>query len=209
MDLDTTQLLTFGIGLLAIMNPIGNAAIYIGMVADRTPQQQHKTALTCGIAIAVILLIAVWVGWPILKFFGITIGSFELAGGLIVLLIALSMVRGHPHTHTHNKKDSIDTYKSKESIAVVPMALPIIAGPGAISVVISYGSKHHAPLDLIQQSIVCGIAALILWFVLFFAPKIGRVLGENGMKIVSRVMGLILTAIAAQMMADGIRALLF
>lgn len=209
MHLTTTELLTFSISLFAILNPIGNAAIYIGMVADRTPQQQHKTAFQCGIAITIILLVSVWVGWPILKFFGITIGSFELAGGFIVLLIALSMIKGQPHTHNLDEPASIEANKAKDSIGVVPLAIPIIAGPGSISVIISFGSKHHGLADLIAQSIVCLIAAALLWVVLFFAPKIGHILGENGMKIASRVMGLILAAIAMQMMANGIKALFF
>lgn len=200
--------LTFFIALLVILNPIGNAAIYIGMTSENKPHELNHIAKTCAFAISIILLLALWVGLPLLHFFGITIGTFKFAGGLIVLGIALSMMKGKPHTHEHNgenntqKNDPVKT--NPTSIAVVPMAIPIIAGPGAISVIVSRAHDLTSYYQMLLYSLICISTAIILWIVLKFAPWIGKKLGKEGMMIVSRIMALILASIAVSMLQSGL-----
>ncbi len=200
-------LLIFSLGLLALLNPIGNAAIYMGLVAKYDAKHKRKTAIICGISITIILLIAIWVGWVILSFFGISIGSFKAAGGLIVILIALSMVQGHAHTHTYDQKGNKEP-PCKGSIAVVPMAMPIIAGPGALAFIISHTEHFPSISEKLAESVIAMIMGTILFLVLLATPYIGKALGESGMKIVTRVMGLILLAIAVQMFAGGLGEML-
>ena len=194
-------MIAFFVALIVIMNPIGNLAIYVGLIDVKDKVLCQKTARNCAIAIFIILVISLWIGWPILNFFGISIGAFKVAGGLIVLGIAFSMLKGSTHTHKHGEESSEN--EEKDSIAVVPMAIPVIAGPGAITVLI--GKAHDFGfLQLIFASIVCAIVAVLFWFALKYAPKIAHFLGDEGMKITSRVMGLILAAIAIQMVAGGL-----
>ena len=200
--------ITFSVGLFAILNPIGNAAIYIGMVGERPKKDQHKIAFTCMIGIAVILVSVTWIGLPLLNFFDISIGAFQTAGGLIVLLIALDMIRAKQHHQEHHNAPEQKAAKDKAGIAIVPLATPIIAGPGAISAIVA--NMHTMP-KVQDKLIVSGIGiscAVLIGIVLVFAPFLGRVLSESGMKIVTRVMGLILAAIAFQMLGDGLVALL-
>jgi len=200
----SVSMVTFLVALIAILNPIGNAALYIGMSSDRSKSEQHRIALVCSVAVMIILWLALWIGMPILKVFGINLSSFEAAGGLIVLLIGLRMVRGGSHTHTYDSKQTQTEEHHKPSIAVVPLAIPIIAGPGSITTVIANVKNFptlHERLELTGIFCLIGIG---IGIVLFFAPFIGRCLGEGGMKIVTRVMGLLLTAIALQMLAAGL-----
>ncbi|WP_192484193.1 MULTISPECIES: MarC family protein [Cysteiniphilum] len=197
-------MLSFAIALIVIMNPIGNLAIYIGLITGRDEQDCNKTAKICAIAIFVLLMISLWIGWPILNFFGISIGAFRLAGGLIVLRIALSMIQGGNHTHKKGEK-KIDDEK-QPSIAVVPMAIPVIAGPGAMAVIITHA--HDFTLwQFLMASIICAVAAVFFWLLLKYTPKLARFLSEEALSVISRVMGLILAAIAIQMMAGGLTAL--
>ncbi len=197
-------MLSFAIALIVIMNPIGNLAIYIGLITGRDEQDCNKTAKICAIAIFVLLMISLWIGWPILNFFGISIGAFRLAGGLIVLRIALSMIQGGNHTHKKGEK-KIDDEK-QPSIAVVPMAIPVIAGPGAMAVIISH-SHDFTLWQFLMASIICAVVSVFFWLLLKFTPKLARFLSEEALSVISRVMGLILAAIAIQMMAGGVTAL--
>lgn len=203
----SVSLVTYTVALIAVMNPIGNAALYIGMSADRTVHEQHKIAMACAVGVFIILLLAVWVGMPILKVFGVNLSSFEAAGGLVVTLIGLKMIRGGVHTHVHDKRVEASEDKHKSHIAIVPLAMPIIAGPGAMSTIIANAKNFPTVADKITLSFVMLGVSVLIAIVLFFAPFIGRCLGKYGMRIVTRVMGLLLTAIALQMLAMGLNGL--
>ena len=211
-----SYLITFIVGMIAILNPIGNTAIYIGMTSELKHSTQNKCAIHCATAVAIILLFSMWFGQPLLSLFGITIGAFGSAGGLIVLLIAINMLRGQPHKpsyHTHIEEKTQSAVKKKKSshkhqIAVVPLAIPIIAGPGAISKVIYQSYSFPAFQDKIVGSVILIVLSMLIGIILYFAPLIGRALGEYGMKVVTRVMGLILAAIAMQMLAANLLKLM-
>jgi multiple antibiotic resistance protein len=205
----TQSYITLIISLIAIMNPVGNAAIFLGMTADKTRSEQNHLAWQSTIAIACILLITTWAGKGLLAFFGIQLGSFELGGGIIVALIGLNMLKGESqHDYHHNKADDKENLKSKSSIAIVPLALPMVAGPGTMTALIA-GMRHmHTTMDYcILSGISIGMACL-MGLCFFCAPFLGRLLGTFGLNIVTRIMGLILVAIACQMAATGIGSLL-
>mgnify|MGYP003951478771 CR=1 FL=1 len=208
--------ITFIVGMIAILNPIGNTAIYIGMTSGMKRKTQNKCAIHCAFAVTTILLFSLWFGQPLLSLFGITVGAFGSAGGLIVLLIAINMLRGQPHRpgyHTHvEEKTSLKSpakpMSIKHQIAVVPLAIPIIAGPGAISKVIYQSYAFPSLQDKAMDSLFLIILSCIIGVILYFAPLIGKALGEYGMKVVTRVMGLILAAIAMQMLCSNLIKLL-
>jgi len=206
--------LTFIGALIAILNPIGNTAIYIGMTSQLERKEQHKCAIHCALAVATILLLATWLGKYVLLTFGISIEAFGTAGGLIVLLIAINMLRGQPHrpgyhTHVEEKTSRLKMSYSKISsikhqIAVVPLAIPIIAGPGAITKVIYQSSMTHTVNGQLLISGIVIAASTLIGLILYCAPVISKVLGEYGMKIVTRIMGLMLAAIALNMLGSNL-----
>lgn len=195
---------TFLASLLAVLNPIGNAAIYVSLVSERSKKAQHKVAVECAIAVAIIMVLVVWVGLPLLHFFGISLGAFQIAGGLVVLLIGLSMIRAKSHSNDYDQPDKQQSSKNKPSVAIVPLAMPIIGGPGAISAIIAHAPAFPGVVNHILLTICCLALAAVIGVVLWFAPLVSKILGEEGMRIATRIMGLVLAAIAVQMMAGGV-----
>ncbi len=190
------------VGIFAILNPLGAIPIYLSLMADRRPDDMHRTALKAAVAMAVILILAVWAGDSLLAFFGIGIPAFRIAGGLLVLIIAIAMFDARTSTARHTDAEQAEA-ESKNDIAVVPLAIPLLAGPGAISLTIV---DAHQAGSLPGKLVFCiGIAAVaaIVWLILRLAEPIGQRLGTGGLNIATRVMGLILAAMAVQFMADG------
>ena len=197
-----TEQIKYLVGIFAILNPFGTIPIYLSLMAGRSPEEMHRTALKASVAVAVILVLAVWVGDALLSFFGIGIPAFRIAGGLLVLIIAIAMfdARISPARHTDAEQAEAE---AKIDIAVVPLAIPLLAGPGAISLTIVDAHQVASLAGKIAFSIgIVGVAAII-WLVLRLAEPIGARLGTGGLNIATRVMGLILAAMAIQFMADG------
>lgn len=200
------EIITFVIAMLAITNPIGNLAIFASLTGDKTLQEKRKTALVAGIAILIILILVTWSGDLILDAFGIDIASFETAGGLIIALMGISMLHAKTSPIHHGEQDQVDA-ESKTNVAVVPIAIPIVAGPGAITTIV-VNTHHYSTIDdKLIISAVSVMIALILWIAFYFSAPISRMMGPSGVNIVTRIMGIILASIAFGMMASGFKAL--
>jgi multiple antibiotic resistance protein len=197
-----TEQTKYLVGIFAILNPLGVIPIYLSMMSDRRPEVMHRTALKAAIAVAVILTLSVWVGDGMLSFFGIGIPAFRIAGGLLVLIIAIAMFDARTSPARHTAAEQIEA-EAKNDIAVVPLAIPLLAGPGAISLAIV--DAHQAANLSGKFAFSLGIVgvAVIVWLVLRLAEPIGERLGTGGLNIATRVMGLILAAMAVQFMAEG------
>ncbi|MHB1586835.1 MAG: MarC family protein [Acidiferrobacteraceae bacterium] len=195
------------VGVFAILNPLGAIPLFLSLTADKSAQEMHRIAAKTATAVAVILILSVWVGERLLDFFGIGVPAFRIAGGLLVLLIAIAMfhAKTSPARHTHEEDAEAE---SKEDIAVVPLAIPLLAGPGAISLVIVNAHQASGLIGKFFFSVGIVIVAGIVWSVLWLAEPIGRRLGTAGLNIATRVMGLILAAMAIQFMAAGLLVLL-
>ncbi len=195
------------IGVLAIVNPLGAIPIFLSLCGDRPPAQRQQIARTSALAVAIILIIAIWAGDGVLKFFGIGIPAFRAGGGLLILLMAISMMHAK-RSHAKQTPTEADEADTKDNVAVVPLAIPLMAGPGAISLVII---DAHQLVDwsgrLILSGGVIGVA-LIVWVALRLAAPIGQRMGTTGLNIATRVMGLLLAAIGFQMLTSGIAKLL-
>ena len=200
------ELITFVIAMLAITNPIGNLAIFASLTGDKTVQEKRKTALVAGIAILIILILVTWTGDLLLRAFGIDIASFETAGGLIIALMGISMLHAKPSPIHHGDKDQADA-EAKTNVAVVPIAIPIVAGPGAITTIVVNTHHYHTFDDKLLISAVSIVIALILWIAFYFSAPVSRLMGPSGINIVTRIMGIILASIAFGMMAAGFKAL--
>jgi len=201
-----TELVTFAIAMLAITNPIGNLAIFASLTGDKTVIEKRGTALVAGVAILIILILVTWTGDHILDAFGIDIASFETAGGLIIALMGISMLHAKASPIHHGEKDQADA-EVKTNVAVVPIAIPIVAGPGAITTIVVNMHQHSTIDDRLMISGISIVIAFILWIAFYFSAPVSRMLGASGINIVTRIMGIILAAIAFGMMANGFKAL--
>jgi multiple antibiotic resistance protein len=190
------------IGIFAILNPFGTIPIYLSLMEDRRPEEMHRTALKASIAVAVILTLAVWAGDALLSFFGIGIPSFRIGGGLLLLTIAIAMFDARISPARHTDAEQVEA-EAKNDISVVPLAIPLLAGPGSISLTIVDAHQAGSMVEKLALSAGILVVAAIVWIVLRMAEPIGERLGTGGLNIATRVMGLILAAMAVQFIADG------
>jgi len=194
------------VGLLAIVNPLGVIPLFISMTADETKQQRRKTINLVPIGVATILLAALFFGDLLLQFFGITIDSFRVGSGILILLMAIAMLHAikSPIRQTDEEEnESID----KESVAIVPLAMPLLAGPGAISTVIIAANKSTGVPHYMMVGFGILLLSLIVWVILRLSPWISERISATGINIFTRIMGLILAAIAVEMIANGLKGL--
>lgn len=192
------------VALFAIANPFGNLAIFIGMMSGHTAQEQRKTVLKMSIAILIILLLTIWFGSSVLAFFGISQAAFEMGGSLIIILIGLGMLKSQKEQVSHHQAE-INVVKEKTDVSVVPLATPIVAGPGTITATLVF-TKHLPTLyDRGIMSVIAIVLTALIFTIFISAPLIGRALGKSGLNIATRISGLILVAIAFTMLIASMR----
>lgn len=192
--------------LFSLMNPIGNLGVFAGMTADRSEAEARQIAWTCAAAATVTLLIVAWTGSLLLEIFGITVDALRAAGGVIVLLIGLRMLT-NDSGHKHSPAELADA-RPRASIAVVPLAIPIVAGPGTMAAVLVAAQQQPTVLDKVEISLVILAIAALCGLLFSFAAPLAKRLGESGMGVITRVMGMILATIAMAMLADGLKGML-
>lgn len=196
--------LKFFIGLMAIINPLGLLPVFVSLTSQQTPQERMKTNTTANLAVMVILWVSMLFGQVILDIFGISIASFRIAGGALITLIAWSMLQGKLGEVRHNKEEKGE-FEAKESIAVVPLALPLMAGPGAISSTIVYASQHRTPTELLGLALVVVIFVLCSWGIFRSASLLFRIMGRTGVNVVTRIMGLIMMSLGIEIIVAGLK----
>jgi multiple antibiotic resistance protein len=197
-----TEYLKFLAAIISVTNPIGVIPIFITLTAESTRPEKRATAQRTSLAFACVLILILFAGEPLLSFFGITVSSFKAGGGIIILLMAISMVHAKVSRVKQTVEEAEDA-EDKKSIAIVPLCIPLLAGPGAMSTVIVYS---HLDSSIAHRLLLAGgivIVTLCVWLCLTTAPYIARFLGRTGMNVVTRIMGLILAAIGVEFIASG------
>ena len=200
------QAIKFLISMIIMMNPLGSLTIFMQYTHRMTSLKRKKLARQTSVTIVVLMIGSIWLGEQILDMLDITISSFRVAGGIILLLIGFSMLQSRESAVTHTPEDDSAAVE-RESIAVVPMALPIIVGPGAISTLIIASNDFSTPIQRLYLSGLCGILALGMWSILYCAPKVLEHIGASVIKLITRIMGMIIMAIAIGMLAKGMASL--
>jgi MarC family membrane protein len=193
--------------LLAIVNPLGVIPIFVSLTGNLDEWERKRIAHTTSITVAVILIVATLLGKPLLNFFGVSIASFKVGGGILLLMMAISMMQAR-HTQSKQTPEEAAEAEEKESIAVVPIAMPLLAGPGAISTVIIYANASSNPLHIGLIVVICVLIALLTWLALIVAGPVRQMLSKTGINIATRLMGLLLAAIAVEFIAGGLSLLL-
>lgn len=190
-------------GLLSVVNPIGAIPAFISLTENRSKHDRNRTAIICACAVALVLLSASLTGEHLLTFLGISLASFRVAGGILVLLMGISMLNASDDRTRHTPEERAESY-DKESVALVPLAIPMLSGPGAIGAIIVYTHAQHSLTHYILVAVVILSVAAIVLAALLSANTIAEALGNTGMNVVTRVMGLILASIAVEFIAKGL-----
>ncbi|MBX5481807.1 MAG: NAAT family transporter [Myxococcaceae bacterium] len=207
-----TELVSFFLVSLSavflIVDPIGCVPIFLAMTANDPPAKVRRMALRACVAGAGILIFFALFGGVIFRIFGLTLGAFRVAGGLLLLMTARDMLNARPATTRTSPTETLEGAQ-KEDVAIVPMAIPLLAGPGAIATVMVLMSKGTSVIGGTTVVVCILITFVASYFLLRGATLVQQVLRQSGVAILERVMGLILAAIAVQFIAEGGRALLF
>lgn len=196
---DVTFYIKAFITFLVLINPLEGIPIYLGATVAADETLKKKISQTAFASVVIIMIASLFFGNAILKLFGISAGAFQIGGGIILFLVAVRMVLG-------NAKGSFDSMTGgvlKPSFGVVPLAIPIFAGPGAINGAVLYGTQAHSLIEMGILSAVIVLVGFITYASLRAALPIVQYIKETGIDIATRIMGLIIAAIAVEMIAHG------
>ncbi|HQU14862.1 MAG: amino acid transporter [Chromatiales bacterium 21-64-14] len=191
------------VALIAILNPVGAVPVFMSVTASQSAAERTRTARVVAQSVAVVLLISAFFGEPILAFFSISMAAFRVGAGLLILLMAIAMLHARAFG-VRQTPEELEEGVQKEAVAVVPLGIPLLAGPGAISTVILHAQRAHGALELGLLSGVILLTALLTYVVLRLADPVARRMGVAGINIATRVSGLLLAAIAVEILAAGL-----
>jgi multiple antibiotic resistance protein len=193
------------VALLAIVNPIGVVPFFIHFTQAFSREQRQRTIRVASFTAFMVIALSALAGLKIIEFFGISLASFQVGGGTLLLISSLAMLNAQP---AESKPGDVDEGQQKvdagASIAVVPLAIPLLTGPATISTMVIYAEKTR---HLWEQAVLVGYGVVIgaVTFVVFSASgRIAKVLGRTGINVMTRLMGLILAAMAVELLADGL-----
>ncbi|OOR91531.1 hypothetical protein B0181_02965 [Moraxella caviae] len=202
-----TELVKIILAFVVLINPFSALSLFLDLTKGYSPANRRKVAQIACFTIFSTIAIFTLLGEGLLKVLGISVGSFQVAGGLLVFLIAINMMNGGGNPVKPNNED-IEVNSSLVASAVVPLAIPMMIGPGGISAVIIYSSRVSG---LWEVGIIIAAGLLISLFcyaTLMAAGRVSRFVGDTGLNILSRVMGMLLAAVAVEITLSGIKAIL-
>ena len=191
------------ITLLAIVNPLAIVPFFIHYTQGFSEAQRRRTVLMASFSTFAVIAACALLGLQILDFFGISLASFQVGGGMLLLTSALSMLNAQP-AEARTNQDEVDDASARASIAVVPLTIPLLTGPASMSTVVIYADQAKTLLQhaaLVGYGVVIALATAVCFTL---AEPIERVLGKTGINVMTRIMGLILAAISVEVMAAGL-----
>ncbi|EGC16176.1 MarC family protein [Kingella denitrificans] len=201
------------LSLIVLVNPFSALSIFLELTQGYTSRERRRTAQITALSVFIIMTVFIFSGNWILKILSISTGSFQVGGGILVFLIAVSMM----NSGSNPAKPKIGTQEHDEitvqprpnmgAVAIVPLAMPLIIGPGGISTVIIHASAARHMNDLFAIVAAGAAISVICYLSLLAAAKVSRWLGETGLTVLNRIMGMLLAAVAVEIVIAGIRSL--
>jgi multiple antibiotic resistance protein len=207
MDTGTfNEYFKFFVALIAVVNPVGAVPVFINLTATQEFKARNATGSIAALSVGIILVVVLFSGEATLRFFGISVSSFRVGGGILILLMAIAMLNAKMSNIRQTKEEELDSAE-RDSVAVVPLATPLLAGPGAISTVILHAQRYDSPLHYLYLSLAIVALTAITALLLRLAPHISQWLGKTGINIVTRLMGLVMAAMGVEFIAHGLKQL--
>ncbi len=200
-----TEYSRFLLALLAVLDPFMAIPIFLGMCASRSDADRRRFAGVTSLTVFGVLVGAALTGEAVLRAMGTSLAAFRIGGGLVLLLMALAMLQAKPG-NVRQTAEEADALDGTETPGVVPLAVPLLAGPGAISTVMIAVQQDGLLHDVLVIAIIGAVCAVV-WLMLRMAMPIGRLMGTAGLNVANRLLGLLLAAIAVESMAIGLKEL--
>jgi multiple antibiotic resistance protein len=188
--------------MFSIVDPIGVVPMYLGLASSEPESEQAGIVTRAVITATVVLLVFAATGMAVFRFFGITIPAFKLAGGVLLATMSLEMMRAQKSTVRATPDDAANVV-AKDDIAITPIGIPLLSGPGAIANVIVWASRAGMLEEKVALYVSIALVMILTLVTLRFGARLMRLFGKTGISVVTRIMGLILAATAAQFVVDG------
>ena len=190
-----------------IVDPLGNIPFFLALTEKATAEERKRTAYRASLATFLILLFFAVVGEVILRVLRVTISSFQIAGGILIFIIALSMLQARRSRTRSTPQEEYDRYP-EEDVSVFPLAIPMMSGPAAITTVMVISNLSKTVTQRLLVILAIGVASLACYLILRESGRLLRVLRQTGLNVLSRLMGLLLAVIAVQFVIDGVQQVL-
>lgn len=194
------------VGIIAITDPLGVVPVFLSACDERDRAEARSIARRTTLTVLITLVLFACLGQGILRFFGITLPAFRVGGGILIAVMALPMLHGRVSPAKQNPDEAAEL-SERETVAIVPLGIPLLAGPGAISTVMLFSQKAHSWPRIGGLAIAIGLTVLAVYVTLRTAARMQRFLNPTELAIAHRVMGLILIAMSVQFIADGLKEL--
>jgi multiple antibiotic resistance protein len=208
MDASVALFLSAFAGLFSVLNPLGAMPLFLTLTAGETSASRKLIARKASIYMVIILLVAFFVGQYILNFFGISVDAMRIAGGMIIIGSGFALLQGqHGKNRTISKAVQTEAIE-KDDISLTPLAIPLLSGPGSISLLIGYFSRVTVWWDYAVIAGVVVACGLLTYLILAIAPRLVSYLGPSGINSLSRIMGFIVLSIGVQFIINGVSAVL-
>jgi multiple antibiotic resistance protein len=197
-----SQVITIFLAVFIVVDPFGIVPVFISLTATFPPGRKRATVLKSVIVAFVVLCVFIFTGNVILRFLGIQPGSFFIAGGILMFIVSIDLLLGKPgRTKTSGNEGEED----REDVSIFPLAVPMLAGPGAITTVLLYVSEDRSPSFILPVLVGSVALALVLaGLTMLLSTYFLRVLGKTGVSVIERIMGIVLTGLSVQFVYDGL-----
>ncbi len=195
--------------LFSVLNPIGTVPIFVGLTQDYTKKERARVAIWTGFNVFVILIISFFLGQYVLEFFGITITALRIAGGIIIASSGFGLLNGNFSKNKGINKKVQEDIENRNDIALTPLAMPMLAGPGSISLLIAYYQEHHeTTADIAFSCLAILVVSILIYIILHSAHYLARYLGASGIVAISRIVGFLTIAIGIQYIISSVLSII-
>jgi MarC family membrane protein len=194
--------------LFSVLNPLGTVPIFVGLTQDYNKAERSRVSLWAAINVFIILVISFFVGEYVLTFFGISIDALRIAGGIVIATSGFSLLTGEFNKKRGVNKKVANDASNRNDIALTPLAIPMLAGPGSISLLIAFYHEHHTTPEIIIGISAIFVVAIAIFIMLRSAHHLADMLGASGIVAISRVVGFIVIAIGVQYIISSVLAII-
>ena len=195
--------------LFSVINPLGTVPVFVGLTSDESIPERNKTSLLTTIYVIVILIISFFAGTFLLKFFGISLNALRIAGGMIIVTSGFALLTGtfSKHKGMKNKRVQKDLDK-REKFSLTPLAIPMLAGPGSISLLITFNQKYQTTTSILYVILAVLAVGLATFLILRSSHYISKLLGASGINAISRIVGFIVISIGVEYISAAVISIL-